>query len=275
MTDNYNYGKLFSYIDGRVFMFIEYEEKKRTEDWDMSELHYHECYELYFLEQGEREIILENKAISVKPNTLLIIPPFIMHKTKGGAYHRFIIYVSADLLQNSPLANIKDACAFCLNEEYSQTVFSVLKFACEIERTDKVKKDNEKLSILNTVLAILEHRTMETLSFSQTNIKNDGIFKIVNYINEHYDERYNLNALCKKFYFTKSNLCRCFKKEMDCSVTDYVYFVRLNKAKNLLYNTDKSIEEIASACGFSSANYFSLMFKRKIGTSPMAYRRTR
>ena len=51
---------------------------------------------------------------------------------------------------------------------------------------------------------------------------------------------------------------------------------RLNKAKEKLRSDKKrklSMDEVAASCGFSSANYFSLMFKRYIGTAPTTYRK--
>jgi transcriptional regulator GlxA family with amidase domain len=56
---------------------------------------------------------------------------------------------------------------------------------------------------------------------------------------------------------------------------EYVMRIRLNKAKGLLRNTNKSIEEVAFECGFSSANYFGLIFKKEIGLSPLNYKKTR
>jgi two-component system response regulator YesN len=54
---------------------------------------------------------------------------------------------------------------------------------------------------------------------------------------------------------------------------DYCTHARLNEAKHLLLTTRKSLDEIAERCGYASANYFSLIFKRKIGLSPLNYRK--
>ena len=62
---------------------------------------------------------------------------------------------------------------------------------------------------------------------------------------------------------------------MNCSIMDYVNGLRLNKAKSLLRDSKLSMEEIADACGFSSANYLGLVFKKEMGISPLNYRKTR
>jgi AraC-like DNA-binding protein len=56
---------------------------------------------------------------------------------------------------------------------------------------------------------------------------------------------------------------------------EYILQLRLNKAKSLLQEGKKSIEEIANLCGFSSANYFGLIFKKAVGLSPLNYKKTR
>jgi transcriptional regulator GlxA family with amidase domain len=48
---------------------------------------------------------------------------------------------------------------------------------------------------------------------------------------------------------------------------------RQARAKNLLVTTDLSMDEIAERCGYSSANYFSLIFKKNVGLSPLNYRK--
>lgn len=63
----------------------------------------------------------------------------------------------------------------------------------------------------------------------------------------------------------KSSLCERFSETMKCSITDYLTFVRITEAKKLLKTTSFGMDKIASVCGFSSANYFSLIFKKQVG----------
>ena len=52
----------------------------------------------------------------------------------------------------------------------------------------------------------------------------------------------------------------------------YLRKIRLERALELIENSDKSISEIASDCGFSSPNYFKDVFRRTYGVSPREYR---
>lgn len=65
---------------------------------------------------------------------------------------------------------------------------------------------------------------------------------------------------------------RRFKAVTGVTPSEYVATVRLQKAKNLLTDTDLLIKEIAFACGFENEYYFSNFFKKHTGTSPSAFR---
>lgn len=73
---------------------------------------------------------------------------------------------------------------------------------------------------------------------------------------------------------SESYFSHVFKKEAGQSFTNYVNFARINKAKDLLKNSDLKINEIAAMVGLENANYFSTLFKKLTGKSPNQYRGT-
>lgn len=99
--------------------------------------------------------------------------------------------------------------------------------------------------------------------------------QIVAYFNENFNEKITIKGLCEKFYLSKNTLCKNFKKVMGFSVLEYANYVRINKAKELLSLGKTSVEEIAERCGYISANYFGLAFKKAVGVSPVAYKKSK
>lgn len=71
----------------------------------------------------------------------------------------------------------------------------------------------------------------------------------------------------------RGSLSRAFRKSFDMTVSDYIIFVRLNNAKALLEDPAYPIKEVAEACGFGSANYFSKVFAAHSGITPQKYRK--
>ncbi len=245
----------------------------------MSDFDSHSFYELYFLFEGKRTITFDDKIFNIEKNTLAIIPPFTPHQTAGGSYTRINVYVSPRLLLNDFKFidnQQKKAFVYRLDESNAPIIQALLEKACELSL---FKTENEfalKNSFLNTILFYLQQSNLQPHEYEQkTNFETDQLNALINYVNTHYNEKINLNFLCKKFYFAKSNLYRKFKASVGYSIGEYVLFLRLNHAKEMLFLTDESIEKISEKCGFSSLNYFSLIFKRKVGVAPTEFRKQR
>ena len=66
---------------------------------------------------------------------------------------------------------------------------------------------------------------------------------------------------------------RCFKRMLKQSPADYLRQYRLQMARRLLTDTDRSILEIGMACGFGNPSHFSRIFRESTGQTPAAYRR--
>lgn len=67
---------------------------------------------------------------------------------------------------------------------------------------------------------------------------------------------------------------RRFKQATGLTPSNYIAQLRMQKAKALLSNTELSIKEIATACGFEDEYYFSSFFKKQLGISPTFFRRS-
>ena len=78
--------------------FIEVEKSVREKEWDMTDLHSHSHYEIYFLISGTRKFFLVDKMYHISAPCLIVIPPYTMHKTEGFAFTRININVSATSL---------------------------------------------------------------------------------------------------------------------------------------------------------------------------------
>ena len=97
--------------------------------------------------------------------------------------------------------------------------------------------------------------------------------RIILYISRHYTEAdLSLHAMSGALGMTGNYVSGCLKRATGLSFTDYLNYVRVERAKYLLESTVNRVGDISTECGFSSSRYFSVVFKNCTGMTPVQYR---
>lgn len=94
----------------------------------------------------------------------------------------------------------------------------------------------------------------------------------MDFTKNNYMEPLSLNLVSEFLGLNKCYFCNLFKKETGKTYSQYVNEVRVEKSKRLLHHTNLSILEIALSLGYNNQNYYNMVFKRLIGTTPLKYR---
>ena len=236
---------------------------------EMGHLHYHDAYEVYLLEKGERNHLIDGTLVSLAAGEVALIRPFELHSTDGSAYSRYVLY---------------------FKEEYLDRYFSPEGKAALLSLFERKKltTDDARYERITALLAALNGRPDDFLLLGEIlrlllscrdlpERRTDGegclVVRIREYLGEHYLDFAGLDALAARFFITKSYLCRLFKRETGLSVITYVNTQRLQRATEELRFTRKSIKAIAADCGFGSSVYFCKIFHERLGISPGEYRK--
>ncbi len=98
------------------------------------------------------------------------------------------------------------------------------------------------------------------------------IIEALSYIEENYSTDISLHDLARHVNISKSHLSYIFKKETGETFSDYVNKIRIEKARELLASGKYKINEISDMVGFNNTGYFSKVFKKSTGTSPLDYK---
>jgi two-component system, response regulator YesN len=96
--------------------------------------------------------------------------------------------------------------------------------------------------------------------------------KALYYINQNYTSDLTLQKMADYSYISKNYFSLLFKKYMDQNFIDYVISLRIKKAEDLLANTSLKVYEVAHKSGFNDVKYFSKLFKKLTGFSPVEFR---
>lgn len=97
--------------------------------------------------------------------------------------------------------------------------------------------------------------------------------QLVKYIDKHYDDELYIKDLSTRFYLNQFYCCKLFKKIYSKTFSEYVLNIRIEKACQLLKNTDLTIEDISSKVGYKDYFYFNKVFKKQVGATPAKYRK--
>ena len=91
-------------------------------------------------------------------------------------------------------------------------------------------------------------------------------------LGENYSQELSLKSMAHGFNVSQTHLGRIFKKETGKLFTDYLNDIRIEKAKEMLRNTSLRSNDVAGAVGFGNPNYFSNVFKKRVGVYPTTFR---
>lgn len=137
-----------------------------------------------------------------------------------------------------------------------------------IENIKTVSKD--KLDPFIGIMTVIAEYITETNKLYLHNKKLSQLIK--EYVDKNFASNITLTILTQKFNCSKSTLTHCFRTEYNSSIIDYLIKVRLDNAIKLLKNSNLSIKEISTKCGFSDQNYFSRMFTQRMKTPPTEFK---
>ena len=153
-----------------------------------------------------------------------------------------------------------EMCANVLNPNSFQGSLSV--YHAKNLKNIKRKLDN----------AIVDAHIKQEYSGEAENVKN-LLQPAIQYINEHKNESLPITKMAALCHISPSYFSKLFSRDMGETYSSYLLRTRVKWAKDLLQTTNKNINEIAFALGFSDAGHFIRSFKKYEGTTPANFRR--
>ena len=115
------------------------------------------------------------------------------------------------------------------------------------------------------VMRVHKHRTNPSVSALIQNCHD--------YIESHSEQPLSLRILAKRMRYSESHLSRKFKQETGVSITTYIQYARVERAKFLLMTTADPVSKIALELQFCSSSHFSTVFQEITGKKPQQFRR--
>lgn len=150
----------------------------------------------------------------------------------------------------------------------------IVKFKLFKDNQDMKQRLEEILDkdVVHNNISLDNGETKERV-YDPTNRTNDILKPAIEYINENFDKKIILDDMANMCFITPGYFSKIFYKETGEKFSDYLTRLKIEKAKELLKTTNKTIQEIAIEVGFNDAGYFTRRFKSYEGIAPGHYRK--
>ena len=146
--------------------------------------------------------------------------------------------------------------------EYHKSGLLALKTAMGRSNLDYLRCLNILFEVLNAVKTSQKAQEMDEIAAAMHHLENN------------YFHAIDVQSLASQFGFSRAYFSTLFVKRTGETPYDYLTKIRIERAKEYLKQGQHSIEEIAYSVGFSSPQRFSEAFKKRVGVSPLQYRKT-
>lgn len=241
--------------------------------------HWHDRIELHLVKSGRLILNCNGEEVSVNPGEVSVISPTYTHSgtsdTDGVEYY-VIMFDIKDLYSDS--SPFKRYIEQILNGDicfrFKTDLAEIVTLANEIVEMNLRRDEHHPLEIIGSLYRLIGLLCRHCIDGNRV-LKSsfDKFDNVINYVNANFQKNISVDTVSRKFNYEKSYFCRKFKSTTGINATEYIRILRLEHARYLLKNTDKSITDISISCGFHDSAYFINCFKKMYNVTPLKYRK--
>lgn len=251
--------------------------------WEFdSASHFSESYFVCFVLNGEIALTLFDTQHILRTNDICFIPPYELYAFAPLRPEScmLVIEISREFIENycpdheyrsfrecQLRCNLEDPLYYQIASAIARIVF----YTINIKATANLHMVSAAASIM---AVLLDHYGCETAkTFSSGNYSRQRVIRTLRYINENYTEKITLKDIAGYVGVHPQYFSSFFRKNFGKSFVEYLNNYRVQKSLLLLTDPEKSITDIALACGFGDHKAFSACFKKVYEMTPSAFRK--
>lgn len=228
-----------------------------------------------------------NFAVHEQPNTVAEIITFERNKCTLTRSEEDAVYIALSSYDKakiqkavSSLIESNNQSSHSIKLMYSYIIGIILKFI----RVNNIPYKNEALdyeiinSLLKQPINMVSENVDELIDIIVQHKKADNnADEVTAAVMQHMVDNYtqpdiSIKGVSSLFYISESSVSRIIKEQTGLGFRDYINSKRIEKAKELLIQSDKPIEEIYIECGFTNRQTFLRVFKANVGQTPSSYK---
>ena len=248
-------------------------------------VHWHDEFEIIYVKSGFLTVSISGENYIGKPGDAFVVSPGNLHfmgsQTGNVDYFTFLFplkYISFrtdDILDDKLLEPLNSG-HLIISPEIEDTVKEQCEQLVEIYGAKKEESQSKITAQIKTKIIllqfILELWKKGFIVENDTGGKNTVEKEMVSYIQQNFTGKILLKEFGKQFHLSEKYISRYFKEHFHITISQYVTYLRLEHAKQLLQDTDIPVTEVAMQSGYQNVSYFIRSFKKTYGMSPLKYR---
>ena len=254
-------------------------------DW-----HWHATLEINICASGVLKTSTQRGEYIVREGDAVLVNANVLHRNEAyeGApgvrvqTHMFdrSLVAAAELPQRRYVAPVVecallDALPLSRGEPRQRAVLEALDRAFEAASEEKDGYELEICGLLNRAWQGVYALALPVIGARQPlpRMETARLKQMLGFIRDHFAEDISPADIAASAGVCERECFRCFRQELGTTPLATLTDFRLRRAAELLRETDRSVSDIAAACGFANSSYFGKVFRRRMNLSPLAYRR--
>lgn len=253
------------------------------------DMHEHDFFEINIVTNGFGVHYVNNKKIDVRPGSVFFIPQKVFHGYINlGELEIFHIILSDSFFDvyDNVLANANgisklfgknpsehpSAKELILDKSRYISILNDVKEILNFSKNNATCNLIQSTSVCRLILKLCLYSKEKRVK-EKNDLYVSLIIDSIHYMEDNLSRKITIDDICKKFYISKSTFIRVFTTYTCFSPIVYLTKLRIEKAKQLLLETENSVTDIALDCGFFDSSHLERYFKRYENTTPNFYRK--
>ena len=249
-------------------------------------VHWHDEFEIIYVRSGFLTVSISGESYIGKTGEAFVVSPGNLHLmgSQSGTvdYYTFLFplkYISfrTDDMLDEKLLEPLNSGHLMICPRVKDTAKELCEQLIEIYMAKKNESESKIATQVRTKIILLQFiLEMWKKGFvieNDTSGRNTVEKEMVSYIQQNFTGKISLREFGEQFHLSEKYISRYFKEHFHITLSQYVTYLRLEHAKQLLQDTDIPVTDVAMQSGYQNVSYFIRSFQKAYAVSPLKYRK--